>query len=153
MRHMSYFYQGSSQHALSGNSGHVGMLSNISGPACCQRHPAAARPCCCLGVVVLTPQIWKRAPWVQHKLFECMFSANTWPIFSALNVSAHRLTLTDGLKLLFRFAQMRKVQPKPIASIKENISSNTQQYVLGHIYNCHDNFIEACDVVCQIWVG
>ena len=82
-----------------------------------------------------------------------MFSANTYTNFFALNVSAHGLTLTDGLKLLFIFAQMKKVQSKPIASIKENISSNTQQCVLGHIYNCHDNFIEACDVVCQIWVG
>lgn len=78
---------------------------------------------------------------------------HTTRVFADVNASAHKLGLTKRLKLLFKFAQMRNVQSKPIANFKENISSNTRQCVLSHIYNHHDNFIEACDVVCQNWVG
>lgn len=82
-----------------------------------------------------------------------MSSANTRHVFADVNVSAHKLGLTKRLKLLFKFAQIRNVESKPIANFKGNISSNTRQCVLSHIYNRNDNFIEACDVVCQIWVG
>lgn len=84
------------------------------------------------------------------QLFDCRFSVHTRCYLCCCECF---LTLTEELKLFFKYAEMRNVESKPIPNIKENISSNTRQYVLSHIYNRHDNFIEACDVVRQIWVG
>lgn len=46
-----------------------------------------------------------------------------------------------------------KVHSKPISSAEESISCDGERRVLSHIYHHHDNFIEACDVILQIWVG
>lgn len=121
---VSYSYPGLSQHALLENSGHVGSPSNTSGPACCQ-HSAAALPWRCLGVVVLTPRTWNRALQVQYsRLTACSLQIRD-PVFAAQRMSLCINRHWQGRKLLFKFAQMRKVQSKPIANIKDQVTQGS----------------------------
>lgn len=100
-----------------------------------------------------TSDLKQRALFCSMKWFACMqIHGPSLLLLPVLIVCAYKLTPSTGQKLIFEFAQMRKIQSKPISSIKESISSNTKQRALSHIYRRHDNFIEACDVR-QIWVG
>lgn len=149
MKNKSHSYPVSSQLVLWVNSGHVGSQSSTFGSACCQRSAAVgALPWCCLGVGVLTPLTWKAK---QCKLNIAVLSL--WRLCYDARPGLSAVLTWVGLKVLFKFAKKRNAHSKPTARIKEKVSSVRRLCTLMHIYGRHDNFIEACDVVCQIWAG